>query len=150
MGFFRGLGRMVKPLVNVPKWMDAQQIATDANYIKDIAKDVFTPQPSTRTETFEQALKRLNLTKSDIDARYREFRRLALTFGLLFIAVLAYIGYLLSGLDPAVTWKAVALSVAVSLIALVQFFRFHFWMFQIRRKKLGCSFKDYFFKGFFR
>lgn len=147
MGFFRGLGRMVKPLVNVPKWMSAKQLTSDASYIANVAKRVFSPQQAKRKEDFEVAIKRLNLTEKQITERYKEFRKLSIIFGITFIILLGYAIYLLLGIDPEVSWRAIALSLIVSLIALAQFLRFHYWMYQIKKRKLGCSFKEYFLNG---
>lgn len=147
MGFFRGLGRMVKPLVNVPKWMDAKRITEDASYIKQIAKGLVRPQQAKTAENFEDALKRLNLTETDIKNRHKEFRRLAILFFVIFILLAAYVVYLSLDHTGLVSWRAIVLSVIVSLIALIQFFRFHFWLFQVKRRKLGCGFKEYFYSG---
>lgn len=147
MGFFRGMGRMIKPLVNVPKWMNAKQITTDAVYIGDIAKKVFKTQESDREESFDEALVRLKLTEEDIKQRYKEFRRLSIIFGLFFLILIGYAGYLLLGVDPETSWRAIALSFVVSLIALIQFFRFHYWIYQIKQRRLGCGLKEYFSRG---
>lgn len=147
MGFFRGLGRMVKPLVNVPKWMGAKQLSADASYIATIAKTLITPQQARREETFEEALARLRLTEADIQARHREFKRLAVTYFTIFILLILYLVYLISDISGPVSWRAIVLTLVVSAIAFVQFMRFHFWLFQIKQRKLGCSFKSYFLSG---
>lgn len=147
MGFFRGLGRMVKPLVNIPKWMSAKQITADAAYISQIAKQVLTPQKAQQEETFEAALQRLNLTEQDLRDRKKEFTRLAGFFFVVFILLVGYVVYLILDSTGEVSWRAILLSIVVSLIALVQFFRFHFWLYQIKERRLGCSFKQYLVSG---
>jgi intracellular multiplication protein IcmV len=147
MGFFRGMGKMIKPLVNVPKWMNAKQITNDASYISDIAKVIFKPKKAGHEESFEEAMKRLKLTEADLKQRYSEFRRLSIIFGIVFLCLLAYAVYLLLGVDPEASWRAIALSFVVSLIALIQFFRFHYWIYQIKQRRLGCGLKEYFLRG---
>lgn len=147
MGFFRGVGRVVKPLVNIPKWMSAKQITKDASYISQMAKQVFTPQKAEVEETFEEALQRLNLTEIDIRDRRKEFTRLSCFFLAVFVLLIGYVIYLVLDSTGEVSWRAILLSIVVCLIALVQFFRFHFWLYQIKKRKLGCGFKEYLFGG---
>lgn len=147
MGFFRGMGRIIKPLVNVPKWMGAKQISSDASYITEIAKGVLTPQQAKRKEDFDTAVKRLNLTEKNIAERYKEFKRLSIIFAITFLVLFGYAIYLLLGVDPEISWRAIALSMVVSILALIQFLRFHYWMYQVKKRKLGCGFKEYFFNG---
>lgn len=147
MGFFRGVGRLVKPLVNFPKWMSADQISSDAKYISGIGKQLITPQKAQVKETFEEALIRLNLTENEIKARRKEFTHLSITFFCLFLLLLGYVIYLISDSTGQVSWRAIALSVIVSMIALAQFMRFHYWLYQIKQRKLGCGFKEYFLSG---
>lgn len=147
MGFFRGLGKMIKPLVNVPKWIGAKQITADAHYIYDIIKRLITPQQAKRTESFKQAIQRLGLTEETIRQRYKEFQRLSLIFGITFLILFSYALYLIFSPDPEISWRAITLSVIVSLIALINFLRFHYWMYQVKKRKLGCGMKEYFLNG---
>lgn len=148
MGFFKGVGRAVKPLVNIPKWMSAKQLSSDAAYIADVAKKLATPPTAKHKETFEEALIRLKLSEADIQKRYHEFKRLALVFLTVFILLMGYMSYLLFNfLSGPVSWRALLLCFIVCLIAFIQVVRFHFWMYQIKKRRLGCSFKEYFFSG---
>lgn len=147
MGFFRGVGRVVKPLVNFPKWMNAKQLSSDASYIASLAKTLVKTEHAEREETFEEALVRLNLSEKDIQARYSEFKRLSIIFFTLFILLLCYFIYLILGISGPVSWRAYLLTLVVMGMALAQFIRFHFWLFQIKQRKLGCSFKAYFLSG---
>ena len=40
--------------------------------------------------------------------------------------------------------KAFIVSLVVMLIALVLAFRYHFWYFQIKQRKLGCTFNEWY------
>ncbi len=147
MGFFRGLGKMVKPLVNVPKWMDAKRITADASFISLLIKRILKPQKATIEENFEESLVRLKLTENDLKDRYIEFRRLATIFFIVSLLLIGYLFYLIFDSTGTVSWRAIVLSSTVFLIAFVQFLRFHYWVFQIKKRKLGCSFKEYFLSG---
>lgn len=140
MGFFRGVGRVTKPLVNVPKWMDAKRIGQDAGYISAIAKSIFSSQRAKHKESFEGATKRLNLSHAVLQQRYKEFRRLFIIFLLISLLILAYtLLLLIEG-----SWRAFFMSTVVFFIAFVQVYRYHFWMYQIKQRRLGCSFREWF------
>lgn len=141
MGVLSGLGRMIKPLVNVPKWMNTKQISKDASYIGQTAKDLFKVKHAQRQESFTEARERLQLTDQQLRQRYQEFRRLMLIFLVLGVGLAIYaLWHWL-----AFNFFAGLLSTVVTGIALVQAFRFHFWMYQIKQQKLGCTFKAYFY-----
>lgn len=139
MGFFSGAKKVVKPLVDFPRWMDTPTLANNAKMIAGLAKRIFTAPKATRTETFEEAMSRLNLTETDIQRRKKEFLRLICIFGLLSILLYAYSFYLLSHSYI----RGGILALIVSTIALMRVFRFHFWYFQIKKRKLGCTFKEW-------
>lgn len=143
MGFFSGVKRVVTPLVNVPKWMNLRDIGSIGRMIVGIAKSLFVPEKATTTENFEEALIRLNLTEVDIQARRKEFRRLVITFLIISLALLSYDIYQLGQGHI----RASVLITVLTAISLVQVFRYHFWLFQIKQRKLGCTVREWFWTG---
>lgn len=134
MGIISGFKNIVKNALGV------EQLKKQTQGLKDLAADVFKTEKSTRKESFEAALVRLNLTETDIQKRASEFRRLALIFSMLAIALVIYLFYMVSQ-------KALVASLGtlgILLVVLGQLFRCHFWLYQIRCRKLGCTFKDWF------
>lgn len=111
-----------------------QENVTEA---KSFFRFLFVVQPKTHEETFEQALERLKLTQEDIDHRERELSVLVKLFLIIAVCVLVYIIY-------SLFQKSLIASLGgfgILLIVIAQLFRYHFWLFQIRKKQLGCSFK---------
>ncbi len=134
MGIISGLENMAKNA------MGYGRLRKEAQGIKTLASGLSSAQKAAREETFQEALSRLNLTEQDIESREREFKRLVVVFAALGIGVLMYFIY-------AVTQKALIASLGslgIFFFVLGQLFRYHFWLFQIRQRRLGCTFKEWF------
>lgn len=142
MKIVRGVGKLVKPFVNFPSWMGWKQISTTGSTIKDTAKDLLRTPKAKREETFAQAIERLHLTEADIQARMRTFKQLIIFYALIALGLFIYTIYLLIGSHVA----AALLSFVLTFLALAFTFRQHFWYFQMKHRKLGCTIKEW-FKG---
>ena len=133
MGIISALEKMAKNAIGYAR------LKKQTQGIKAVAEKLFSTQKAHREETFEEALARLNLTEQDIEKRAHEFKRLVIVFGVIGTGVLIYFVY-------AVTQKAVIASLGsmgIFFFVLAQLFRYHFWLFQIRQKRLGCTFKEW-------
>ncbi len=101
--------------------------------------DIVVPKKANTVETFEEAMQRLDLTEEDLIERQKEFTRLCYFFLALAMVVVAYALYAaFTG-----TMMSSLISFCLALYALTQAFRFHFWLFQIKNRKLGCSIKEW-------
>lgn len=131
--------RFVKPHFDVPKWVSLDEMSGNITNIVDYGKTLFIPQQASYVETFEEACKRLNLSEADLKKRRKEFIRLQIlyTFFALGVAAYAY-DLLLSG-----NFLCVIICLSLILVIFSQIFRYNFWAFQIKNRKLGCTFKDW-------
>ena len=145
MGIGRGIKRVVKPLVNVRAWMDTDSLGTNAVGIVRMFKLYFIPSAvdSTQQESFSDAKQRFQLEDEAIGDMQRTFGRMALAFSIITVVACVYTGYLLF----YGTWHAIIIALALSTLAAVLAFRYHFWWFQIRSRKLGCTFKEWLHNG---
>jgi intracellular multiplication protein IcmV len=140
VGFFSGIKKIIKPFVDVPKWIGYRQLAKTNRDLFSFVRKFFVPERATTEESFDAALLRLKVTEADLVQRLKEFRRLMWIWITLFSICLAYSIYLLSenalrGFFPCV---------GLGLVILTQVFRYHFWIFQIKHRRLGCTFRDWF------
>ncbi len=128
-----------KPRFNVKQWTGASYLSPVHTAAKAALKGLFIPQRAENKETFEAAIARLKLTPEQVAMREKRFRQNAYVFIMCAALAFAYAMYLLfhGHFSPAL------LGVAVMGLFLVQAFRFHFWAFQIKHKKLGCTFKQW-------
>lgn len=129
--------------VNITGWMGLKQIKENSVLIKDLFNDTFSAEKKSATakvETFDQAVRRLGLTEADIQKRIKKSTQIIYFCGILSLPMLIYTLYMfnaefyLSGL--------VCLMLTFLLFSYV--FREHFNRFQLRQRRLGCSFKEWF------
>lgn len=142
MGLFTKSKKVAGKIVDVrvDKWVSWDYLSETTNRFKSVLVDIAVPKKATYSETFEEALVRLNLTPEDIAQRKIEFTRLLFFFVGLSLIVILY------GLYMAFTGGLVSSLIAfcLSLYCLTQAFRFHFWLFQIKHRKLGCTWQEWF------
>jgi intracellular multiplication protein IcmV len=139
MKILRGIGKVVKPLVNFPRWMDWRSVSTTATDIGKSAKGLFVPAQATRQETFEAATRRLHLTEKDIQERMKNLLRMAVIYCVIAVGLTVYTCYLLAKGHAL----AGLLGTVLSLLALSFAFREHFWYFQMQQRRLGCTVKQW-------
>jgi intracellular multiplication protein IcmV len=124
-------------------WLDVSRLKEFMQYILGLFKKIFVPQPQKAEESFDAAKKRLNLTDEQLlkqeHALFRVSLLMAVLAGLLFCYGIYQMFY--------GSILGVVLSLVVTLIALTFAFRYHFWFFQIKEKKLGCSWKVWLNEG---
>jgi len=141
MGIFKSSKKAASHIVDVrvDKWVSLDHIAETADNFKNILLDSVIPKKATYTETFEEAMARLELTEADLVKRQKEFTQLFYFFLGLSIAIIGY------GLYLAITSSMVTAIIAfcLSVYTFSQAFRFHFWLFQIKHRKLGCSVREW-------
>jgi intracellular multiplication protein IcmV len=145
VSFFGGIKKIIKPAVDVPKWIDYQQLVKTNRSIFGFIKKFFIPDQAKTKESFEEALSRLKLTPADLIQRHKEFSRLMWIWIFLFLINIAYSIYLLH----IHSFRGFYPCLGIGIIILTQIFRYNFWLFQIKQRRLGCSFRDWFNSQFF-
>ena len=137
------LGGLLKTVFNVRAWSDWDRMKAFSLYLGEGFKKFFVPQKRQGTETFAAAKKRLNLTDGDLLVRQKGLLRLSILMVVFAVLIFFYSLYLFtqSGNMGGVV------GLVVMLIALVLAFRYHFWYFQIKERKLGCTIQEWFNHG---
>lgn len=139
MGIGRGIWKLARPFVNFPRWMGARELLNYSQVIKRLFKNFFTVTRPKHVETFEQAVSRLRLTEADLQSRANYFFYFSLIYALIGLALLFYAVYLYL----FYTHYGGFVSLMLSIIALLFAYRENFWWFQIKQRKLGCTFKEW-------
>ncbi len=135
--------RLVTRLFNVRSWVDQERVRAGGRYIVNVCGTWLNPRKTKKTESYVAAIARLNLTQDVLLARQQGLRRLSLIMaGMAFVLFL----YVLYNVFYA-HYVAVIMSTVVMLLALVLAFRYHFWYFQMKHQKLGCSLHEWFRQG---
>lgn len=130
-------------VINIRKWSDWDRTKSLSLALKDGIKRLFVPQKHKTDESFRAAQKRMHLSEEDLLVKQKALFRLSMLMLGIAFALFAYAGYqVFYG-----SYKAVILSLVVLSIALVLAFRYHFWYFQIKHHKLGCTFEQWYKQG---
>lgn len=140
MKIVRGIGKLAKPFVNFPQWMGWGQISSAGKTIKETGQSLFEKPKANRQESFEQAVARMHLSEKDLQQRMQTFLRMTMIYGAFALALFAYVIYLVI----TAHFAAAFLSLILTVLALTLAFRQHFWYFQIKQRKLGCTVKEWF------
>lgn len=142
MGLFRKTRNLAGKVIDVrvDKWVSVDYLKETTGHIKSILDDVLIPKRARYSETFDEALNRLSLTEKDLIQQEKDFTRLFYFFVVLSTVIIIY------GLYLAITGSFISALIAfcLSLYSFAQAFRFHFWLFQLKRRKLGCTLKEWF------
>lgn len=130
---------LTKRMFDVPTWIGYKQIVETTKEFGQLITNTFTPKKAEKVETFEEALKRLKLTEKDVRDRIKSFTFLCIFWAVLSVAVLAYGIYM----ADVGSWLSFLACLSITLVCLTQAFRFHFWLFQIKQRRLGCTFREW-------
>lgn len=135
--------RVFTRIFNLRSWADWDRMKAFTLYLYEGFKRMFIPQKVEGGESFEAAKKRLNLSDNDLLARQKGLLRLSIAMVVIAFLLFSYTIYLL----VIGGYAASIISLVVMLIALVLAFRYHFWYFQIKEHKLGCTIQEWFKQG---
>lgn len=141
-----GIKKLFSPIFEMPRWIGLAQLKYFAQNIKAMAVNLFVPpEPGhiQNAEQFAEEVQRLHLTEDVITQRKVEFSRLTKIFIVAAILLFFYTIYLFIH-SP---WRYGLLSFLATLFLLTQAFRYNFWLFQLNKRKLGCSFNEWLHEG---
>jgi intracellular multiplication protein IcmV len=133
----------VKTFFNPSGWFGYGQVKQNTNYLWNFFRGMFAiPEApdKPKSETFQEAMQRYNLTPAAIAELGKDYLFFAIMFVLLAISMLLFSFYLLI---VSRTIPGFLLGLAVSMLLTSQGFRYHFWYFQIKQQKLGCTFDEW-------
>ncbi len=138
--------RLVTRFFNVFRfhlWLDVSRLKEFMEYITTLCKKLFVPQAQEAKESFDEAKARLKVTDEQLSKQTQALFWLSLLMLMLASLIFFYGIYnvFYGGILGAL------ISFVVTLVALALAFRYHFWFFQIKEKKLGCSWKTWLNEG---
>lgn len=134
------LRKIFSKVLNVRFWLDWERIKSFGGYLKESIEVLVTPASTGKSEDFKAALHQFHIGEDALLDKQRALFRLSLL--MLFLAVLIF-SYTIYQLTYG-TYRAAVVSLVVMGLALVLAFRYHFWYFQIRQRKLGCTFREWY------
>lgn len=129
-----------KTFFNPSAWLGISELKGYNQVYKDAIKNTFVVPKPRRRESFKEAMKRQGLTEEKLQAIDKQY--LITSFVFLMLGVLTFFisFYYLIHHGSIAGW---ILCLAVMALFLAQAFRYHFWHFQIKHRKLGCTFAEW-------
>jgi len=129
-----------KTFFNPGAWLGVHELTGYTRLISRTLKTAFTPDKAQRVETFEQALERLDVTEAGLQHNAERYQLYAWFFiALSASACLASFYYLFHH----GTFAGWCLAMVVAALFAANAFRFDFWHFQIKHRKLGCTVQEW-------
>ncbi len=141
MGIRSGFKKFSKAIFNfqVSAWLDYKNLKSYTNYFYRQFRNLYYIQPLSRTETFEEAEKRLELTSENLELQKKRYYFLFFFYLVISAGIFCYfLGLCLTG-----NFMGACMSFSMTLYALTFAFRYHFWCYQIQKRKLSCSFQEW-------
>ncbi|MCR9192854.1 MAG: type IVB secretion system protein IcmV [Gammaproteobacteria bacterium] len=135
-------------LFNPRAWGDWERTKSTAQYFLAMIERFFVLRKKSKkyAETFDGAVAKFDLDEEALKAKALGLKRLSYSLLVMAIVLFSYTVYqLLFG-----SFRGVIIAGVETGLALVLAFRYHFWSFQIKKRKLGCGFKEWYkdsFKG---
>ena len=140
MGFFTGVGKVVKPFVDVKGWFGYTHVRGGGEYIGTIVKNLCTLSTEGPAESFETAVINQGLNEEKLATLKKAYIRQTFIYGVFTLGIILYFAYLCW----LKAWLAAFVSFLMIFVTGVSTVRAHFWVYQLKKRQLGCSFKAYF------
>lgn len=134
----------LKRFMDVSSWLGTSEIKRNTSNIRSLYKSLFYIDRGGQKETFEEAVSRYKLNDTDIAQRLNGFYSMAMFYLFIYFLALCYIGWLLY----YSSYNVAFIVFAFSMVVLAMFFRNHFWYTQVKHKRLGFTFQEWFFSLF--
>lgn len=127
-------------------WSDWDRSKSVTKFFLEMIERFFTlrGKPKRKTESFDRTASKFNLDEKHLETKALGLKRLS--YSLIGVATFLFfycIYQLMFG-----SFKTAIISLVEMGIALVLAFRYHFWHYQIKQRKLGCSVKEWFKNSF--
>ncbi len=132
----------IRSVFNFRAWADWSRFRNTSNYFLTIFRYIFLIRPidPAKIKSFEEVTAELGLTEEALQKQRKGLKNQCILMLFLALCFYAYAMYeLLYG-----GFLSVVLSLIVMFVILALAFRYHFWCFQIQKRKLGCSVAEWF------
>lgn len=129
-----------KTFINPKAWFGYDQFKNSVTTTWGIIRNLFIVAKPDRIETFEEAMRRQNTTEADLVELSKTYQFYTWLFVLIGgLTVLSSFYFLIYHY----TFAGFLLGLACASLFFVQAFRYSFWHFQIKFRKLGCTLAEW-------
>lgn len=125
---------------NPRAWVGYDYLKTQTLDIYATLRGLFAAPIPAREETYDEALERLHISDKAAQATAHSYFIYSLIFFIIGSATFVFGFILLFYYDTFLGWL---LAMSTSALFFTQAFRYNFWCFQIKHRKLGCTFAEW-------
>lgn len=125
---------------NPTAWIGLDELRRITRILWGVMRGVFVKPIPEHTESFTEAIQRLELNEADLQKTQQHYLIYSMVFVIFGAISFSTSFYLLFKYHTFFGWL---MTVLMTILFLSQAFRFHFWYFQIKHRKLGCTFKEW-------
>lgn len=125
--------------VRVDHWIGLENIKGTTGFLFRSIMPCFRPEETDAKDSFNEAIKKLNLSEDDINLRKQEFQNLFILHLFISALVFCYSMYLFATNN----WGGGLMTLCIFCYPLAITFKFHFWLYQMKTRKLGHSLRDW-------
>jgi intracellular multiplication protein IcmV len=129
----------MKTFVDVPSWLGIKTLKLHTKGLYNWVKPVLFPRRASEKPDFDEAMQRQGVTNDELKRISHYYYINALIFlGLGFLCIIYSMYLLFNG-----AFFVSILAILLSMIIFMRAFGFHFFYFEIKHRKLGCTFREW-------
>ena len=129
-----------KTFFNPTSWLGYSMLKSQFSTTWSVLRNLYAIPTVNREETFEQAMKRFGLTGDQVDQTAKTFLIYSIIFIICGVFTIGFSGYLLF---HHASWSGCIIGIATTAVFFAYAFRYSFWRFEIKHRKLGCTFDEW-------
>jgi len=131
----------VNTVANIPAWFGLAYLRSNTIGMIKMIKPIYSSKEVNKQEkmTFEQAMQQYGVTEVELASGIRNLNWQVYLFGFLAVIFFGYMFYLFAEGH----FLAGVLSITLSLFLIVKACFCRFWIFQIQKRKLGCTMQEW-------
>jgi intracellular multiplication protein IcmV len=129
----------MRTVADLPTWFSVDYLKDSNRALHGLVKSTFARSDRASNEAFSQAMVRMGVTEADLGERLKQYRLYFLMLAGFGVLILFYALYVLFFGE----FMPFVISLIVSSLAFIRALQYHFWGFQIKHRKLGCSLNEW-------
>ncbi|MDF2529137.1 MAG: hypothetical protein K0Q57_17 [Gammaproteobacteria bacterium] len=129
------MGIIQKTIGGVKRMFGVREIVDNFKFVESFSKDVI----GSELKSSSTGERPLTIEQDKLQATKATFKKLVISYLIIAFAAFLYFTYNMATHNYIVA----LLSVAFILLCLSFAFRYHFWLFQMKKGRLGCSFSEW-------
>jgi hypothetical protein len=129
------MGIIQSTIGTAKRMFGVREITDNFKFVKNYSEEVITSE----LHSNKAGRKPITTDAKELESTYAVFKKLCITYLIIAVCSIVYSAYHFAHQHTV----AGLISISFCLMCLSFAFRYHFWMFQIRKRELGCTFREW-------